>query len=152
MEPRWLIEGHNRRVATRKQRRRREKEKRHDYEIVYLDGEGNEVEPDETDIPSPRRRSASANGKTSKGSKSSGRRTRAPQPPSWKRVAKRGAIFAPLFIATVLLLGGKRMTLQAAVFQTLILLVFFVPFSYFLDSLMWRSHQKKLSRGSGTKR
>ncbi len=171
MEPRWLIgshfrprgrhhsrdeelpSGHNRLVATRKQRRRREKEKRHDYEIVYVDSEGNEVEPDETDTPSAGRRNASANGKTTaKGSKSSSRRTRTPQPPSWKRVAKRGAIFAPLFIATVLLLGGKHMTLSAAVGQALILLVLFVPFSYFLDSLMWRSYQKKQGRRPVAKR
>ena len=139
-------------MATRKQRRRREKDKRHDYEIVYIDSEGNEVEPDEADVSAPAKRSASANGKTSKGSKSSGRRTRAPHPPSWKRVAKRGAIFAPLFVATVLLLGGKKMTLSAALVQTLILLVFFVPFSYFLDSMMWRSYEKKQGRGPAAKR
>jgi len=142
-------------VATRKQRRRREKEKRHEYEIVYLDDDGNEVEPDEVDTRDPAKRSASPKGKSSGASRtsgSSGRRGRTPQPPSWRRVAKRGAIFAPLFIATVLLLGGKRMTLAGAVFQTMILLVLFVPFSYFLDSLMYRSYQKKLGRGPAPKR
>jgi hypothetical protein len=144
--------GHNRSVATRKQRRRREKEKRHDYEIVYLDDEGNEVEPEEAEIRAPAKRSSTPAGKASKGYSSSGRRGRAPQPPSWRRVAKRGALFAPIFIATVLLLGGKHMNLAAALFQTLVLLVFFVPFSYFLDSFMWRSYQKKLGRGATSKR
>ena len=140
-------------MATRKQRRRREKEKRHEYEIVYLDDEGNEVEPDEADVRAPAKRSASTKGNSSRASSTtSGRRGRTPQPPSWRRVAKRGAIFAPLFIATVLLLGGKRMTVAGAVFQTVILLVLFVPFSYFLDSLLWRSYQKKLGRGTTSKR
>lgn len=148
MEPGGIIEL----VATRKQRRRREKEKRHDYEIVYLDDEGNEVEPDEVEIHAPARRNASPKGSSAKSSRPAGRAGRTPQPPSWRKVAKRGAIFAPLFIGTVLLLGGKRMTLAGAVFQTVILLVLFVPFSYFLDSLMYRSYQKRLARGSGSKR
>jgi hypothetical protein len=52
----------------------------------------------------------------------------------------------------VLLLGGKHMNFGAALFQTAVLLVFFVPFSYFLDSFMWRSYQKKLGQGAGSKR
>lgn len=139
-------------MATRKQRRRREKEKRHDYEIVYLDDEGNEVEPDEIDVRTPPRKTGTPNGKASRGSGTGSRRTRTPQPPSWKRVAKRGALFAPIFIATVLLLGGKRMTIPGAIVQTLILLVFFIPFSYFLDAFMWRSYQKKLSGGQTKRR
>ena len=139
-------------MATRKQRRRREKEKRHEYEIVYLDDEGNEVEPDEVDVGDAPRRNASQKGSSAKSSRPAGRAGRTPKPPSWRKVAKRGAIFAPLFIATVLLLGGKRMTLAGAVFQTMILLVLFVPFSYFLDSLMYRSYQKKLGRGAPPKR
>jgi hypothetical protein len=140
-------------VATKKQRRRREKEKRHDYEIVYLDDDGNEVAPEEVDARAPARKEPSRNGKSSaKRSQSPARGRRTPQPPSWKRVAKRGAIFAPLFVGTVLVLGGKKMTVEAAVFQTLVLLVFFVPFSYFLDSFMWRSYQKRQERGAPAKR
>ncbi len=36
-------------MPTRKQRRRREKEKRHDYEVVYMDADGNEVPSDEVE-------------------------------------------------------------------------------------------------------
>jgi hypothetical protein len=139
-------------VATRKQRRRREKEKRHDYEFVYLDSEGNEVEPDEDDIARPPRRASSSNGKAAaKGQRTSSRR-REPQPPSWRRVLKRGAIFLPIFIVTVILIGGKHINATAAIFQAVILVVFFVPFSYFLDSMVWRSHQKRLGRGPAPKR
>jgi hypothetical protein len=137
-------------VATRKQRRRREKEHRHEYEIVYVDDEGNEVEPDETTVRAPAKRNAS--GKSSGGKSSAGGGRRTPKPPSWRRVAKRGALFAPLFIATVLLLGGKKMSLAGAIVQTVVLLVFFVPFSYLLDSMMWRSHLKRQAGGAAPKR
>ena len=33
---------------------------------------------------------------------------------SWSKVIKRGAIFAPIFLATVMLLGGSKMTFMAA--------------------------------------
>jgi hypothetical protein len=139
-------------VATKKQRRRREKEQRHDYEIVYLDDEGNEVEPDEPEVRAPAKRATTSQSRSGKGS-SSTRRGRAPQPPSWRRVVKRGAIFAPLFLATLLLLGrGSHISYVEAVGQTLILIALFVPFSYFLDSMMWRSYQKKSGRSSTAKR
>ena len=34
-------------MPSRKQRRRREKERRHEYEVVYVDGEGRELDPEE---------------------------------------------------------------------------------------------------------
>jgi hypothetical protein len=142
-------------VATKKQRRRREKEQRHDYEVVYLDSEGNEVDPEEVQAHGPPKRNANgkSSGKSSSRSGSAGARgRRVPQPPSWRRVAKRGAIFAPLFIATVLLLGGKNTSLATAFVQTLVLLVLFIPFSYFLDSLVWRSHLKRTGGGTSVKR
>ena len=77
----------------------------------------------------------------------SGRGT--PQPPSWQRVVKRGAIFAPIFFATVLLLAGDSLKWQGAIVQTLFLLAVFVPFSYFMDRIMWRSQQKRLAKSRG---
>jgi hypothetical protein len=141
-------------VATKKQRRRREKGQRHEYEIVYVDDEGNEVEPEDAPVRAPAPRASSSRGKSGKSGKAAPlpRRGRAPQPPSWQRVLKRGAIFAPLFLVTVMLIDRKHMTLARAVVQTALLLVLFVPFSYFLDSLMWRSHQKRLGGGSAAKR
>ena len=61
---------------------------------------------------------------------------------------KRGAIFAPIFLATVMLLGGNKMTFQAAVVQTVLLIAVFIPFSYFMDRVVWRQQQKRLARGS----
>ena len=59
---------------------------------------------------------------------------------------KRARLFAPIFLATVLLLGGNRISFAGAVVQTLFLLAVFVPFSYFMDRIVWRSHQKRLAQ------
>ena len=39
--------------------------------------------------------------------------------------------------------------IAGAVAQTLLLLVIFVPFSYFMDRVFWRSQQKRLARSGG---
>jgi hypothetical protein len=115
-------------VATKKQRRRRAKEHRHDY--VWVDDEGNEVDaPEETSGKSPPRTRSGRN----------------PQAPSWQRTFKRGAIFAPIMFATVLLLSpGLPLTQKIA--NTLLIVGIFVPFSYFLDRLFYRSAQRRAAR------
>jgi hypothetical protein len=133
-------------MATQKQRRKRAKEKRHEYDIVEIDAEGNETVLSaselKTDTPSkPRAKPVAARG----GATSRSRRG-TPQPPTWGRVVKRGAIFAPIFLATVMLLGRGRITTAGAVVQTIFLLAIFVPFSYFMDRLVWRSHEKRIAK------
>jgi len=133
-------------MATQKQRRKRAKEKRHAYDLVEIDSEGNEtvLSATERKVDAPPR-SQSKKGETRSAAKSKlGRGS--PQPPTWGRVLKRGAIFAPIFLATVLLLAGNRLTFAGAVVQTAFLLAIFVPFSYFMDRLVWRSHEKRLAR------
>ena len=135
-------------MASQKQRRRRAKEKRHEYELVEIDAEGNE-----TVLTSSELRSESPpQGTTKKSQPKGGEKPRSgrgtPQPPSWPRVLKRGAIFAPIFLATVLLLAGSRLSFAGAIVQTLFLLAVFVPFSYFMDRLVWRSHEKRQARNA----
>lgn len=134
-------------MANQKQRRRRAKEKRHQYDLVQIDEEGNETVLSASDVKAeaPATRSTKQQGSRGTGGKSP-RGT--PQPPTWRKVLKRGAIFAPIFLAVVLLLGGDRMTFPGAVVQTLFLLAIFVPFSYFMDRLVWRSHEKRLAKTS----
>lgn len=117
-------------MATRKQRRRRAKEQRHDY--VWVDDEGNEVEPD----------GSPASGKPSR---SESRLAREPQAPSWRRTFKRGAIFAPIMLATVFLLSPD-LPLTTKITQTLLIVAIFVPFSYFIDRLFYRSYLRKQAR------
>jgi hypothetical protein len=128
-------------VATEKQRRRRAKEKRHAYDLVEIDAEGNEtvisaseVRSDEPRKAKPRERSAS---RTLRGTA---------QPPSWPKVVKRGLLISPIFFVLVLLLGGKNVTIVGALINAIFLLLVFVPFSYFLDSFVWRRHEKSRQR------
>jgi hypothetical protein len=132
-------------MANQKQRRRRAKEKRHAYDLVEIDAEGNETVLSATELKSEDgAKSPAKKSQPARGAKSRGRGTA--QPPSWPRVLKRGAIFAPIFLATVLLLAGNRLSFVGAVVQTLFLLAIFVPFSYFMDRLVWRSHEKRQAR------
>lgn len=131
-------------MATQKQRRRRAKEKRHEYELVEIDSEGNETVVKAAELKS----ADPAKAKTQKGGRAKAPRG-APQPPSWRRVTKRGLIFAPIFLATVLLLGGGKVTLLGAVVNTAFLLAVFVPFSYWVDRFMWRSYQKRQAKAQG---
>ena len=139
-------------MATQKQRKRRAKEKRHDYDLVYIDEDGVEQPVDRAEEPrKPTGRGTKATlSKTSATKQPSrrGRTAKAPQPPSWGKVLKRGAIFAPIFLATVILLGGNKMSFKAAVVQTILLIGVFIPFSYFMDRVVWRQQQKRLARGN----
>jgi hypothetical protein len=129
-------------VATKKQRRRREKEQRHEYEVVFVDEEGHEVDVE----PEPSARSTRAK-PTKRGS--SGRQ-RTLDPPSWRRSLRRGLIFAPIFLALILLLNGSRQGIAFSVINTVVLLLVFVPFSYFLDRVFYRTYQKRLARVDGS--
>ena len=132
-------------MATKKQRRRRQKDRRHEYEYVYVDDEGREVEVDE---PEP----AKGTGKqSSPRAVQVGSRT--VDPPSWRKTLRRAAIFSPFMLVILYLLKPEDSTAGTVVFQVLLLMVFFIPFSYFMDSLMFRLAQKRAAkaRGSQTK-
>jgi TRAP-type uncharacterized transport system fused permease subunit len=129
-------------MAKRKQRRRRAKERRHDYEYVYVDDEGREVEVEEPAAPAK-------NGKApAKGSDQAiVRGGRKVEPPTWRRTLRRAALFAPLMLVVVYLLQGSQRNVAAAVLQALVLMALFIPFSYFMDSMMYRSVQRRAARG-----
>ena len=133
-------------MATQKQRRKRAKEKRHAYDLVEIDSEGNETLLSASEL----KLDAPAKSPPEKGDARHGSRAKpprgTPQPPTWGRVLKRGAIFAPIFLATVMLLAGNRLTFAGAIVQTAFLLAIFIPFSYFMDRLVWRSQEKRRER------
>jgi len=113
---------------------------------VLVDEEGNEIPVD------PEERPAKAKAKSKPARRSSnGRAPRRPirevQPPSWRRVVRRGGLFAPLMFATVWFLSGDKLSLFDKVLQTLILLAFFLPFSYVMDRVAYRAYQRRLERG-----
>jgi hypothetical protein len=128
-------------VPSRKQRRRRQKERRHEYEYVYVDEQGEEVEVDPAEIEEPPVPRATAKPKPKQQS-APFRGGRQVPPPSWRRVGKRGLIFAPFMFVTLLLLDrGQSYDLLAI--NTAVLLAFFLPFSYVLDTLMYRVYVKR---------
>ena len=124
-------------MPTRKQRRRRAKEHRHDY--VWEDGEGNELDPQDPTPPKEGSRSRAAPARSG----------RVPQPPSWRRTLKRGLIFAPIMLATVMLLSSN-LTLTQQITQAALIAAIFVPFSYFLDGVFYRNYKRRLARREQT--
>jgi hypothetical protein len=131
-------------VPTKKQQRRRQKQMRHEYEEVYVDETGRELAAEEAEelvAAAPAKKASTA--KTARQRRQRGVRTL--EPPSWRKVGRRGLLFFPLMLITVMLLS-KNLTLVQQVFQTLLLMAFFLPFSYFMDMMMWRSYQRRLAR------
>ena len=139
-------------MATRKQRRRRAKSKRHDYEVVYLDDEGNEVEPEEvapTKSAKAPARAATAS-KRSASTPSKSRWMREPQPPSWSRAARRGLLFT-IVMVVILLVTNRQQTRIGLVAIAIVFIALIVPFGYYTDQFTWRGYQKRLAGKSGGK-
>jgi hypothetical protein len=118
-------------MASKKQRRRRAKEQRHDY--VWVDDEGNELDPE--DVPDDK----------TPGPVRQARGQRKAQAPSWTRTLKRALIFAPIMFGTVLLLSPHLST-TTKVTQTLLIVAIFVPFSYLVDRFLYRSFLRREAR------
>jgi hypothetical protein len=125
-------------MPSRKQRRRRAKERRHDYEFVYVDEEGREVEVDPDDAKAPKQRAERRAQPTTR----SGRTV---LPPSWQRVGKRALLFGPLMFITIRILEKKE-TLATSLVRTLFLLLLFLPFSYVMDTMLYRSYVRRTNR------
>jgi hypothetical protein len=134
-------------VPTKKQRRRQQKNRRHEWEYVYVDDEGQEVEVDPAELRRPkeerdRTRTGSA---TAARTNARGRSGRQIEPPSWRRVGRRALFIGPLFVIVMLLLNRDQPP-AARIAPAVFLLLFFIPFSYFTDSLAYRMYRKRLER------
>jgi hypothetical protein len=139
-------------VPTRKQRRREQKNRRHEYEYVYVDDEGHEVEVPEDEPPiktakgtSPAKQTAGKSPARQAGKQPARGAARKIDPPSWGRVFRRAAIFAPIMAIVVYYLQrGNDASILAIAFNVLALLLFFIPFSYFMDTMMYRNYRKRI--------
>ena len=133
-------------MPTRKQRRRREKGRRHEYEYVWVDDDGQEVEVDPSEL-----RAAKTEPKDGKAPRDKrGRPVRKIEPPSWRRVGKRALIFAPFMFAVVWILRPEGTAAASTVVNTVVLLGFFLPFSYLMDSIMYRSYLRRTGQAEKT--
>lgn len=135
-------------MATKKQVRRRQKERRHEWEEVYVDDDGNVVEAPEDDEPAAAPRS----GKRAQSSRPARSTGRTINPPSWGRVLKRGALFAPLMYVTVWLLAPDGSSVAQSLVQTLFLLLVFLPFSYAMDAMTYRMWRRRTGQTDAGKR
>ena len=139
-------------MPTKKQRRRHEKARRHEYEYVYLDDEGNEVpvEPSELRADGNGQRESKPRKGGNSGRSATGRGGRKVEPPSWRRSARRALLFGPILVVAMMLLN-RNLPLAQQIFPAVFLIAFFIPFSYFTDSLAYRMLQKRLARRDNPK-
>ena len=61
------------------------------------------------------------------------------------RTFRRGLIFLPVMFVVITVLS-KGLTVAQRLVQTGLIALVFLPFSYFLDGLFWRSYQRRASR------
>ena len=65
---------------------------------------------------------------------------------------RRAAIFAPILFIFVYLTGQDRLTVLGMLFNTLILVAFFIPFSYLVDTMVYRMMIRRYERDKAAKR
>ena len=143
-------------MPTRKQRRREQKSKRHEYEFVYVDEEGNELdEPPPELVEQEQRKKERTNGSkavAAKGSaqqkgKAGGRAWREPQPPSWNRAVKRaGLLGIVVFFLFSLSAGHASNRYVAALIPAVIYTALFIPFTYVIDRFAYRRWQARTAK------
>jgi hypothetical protein len=137
-------------MPTRKQRRRREKSFRHEYELVEIDPETGEERPvDAAALKAEKPKRERPPTQQPKARQRGGRAGREPQPPSWQRVWKRTLMFAPLmaiFIYWTQTSSKNGVSITQVVVNTAILIAFFAPFSYLVDSMAYRFYAKRAGK------
>jgi hypothetical protein len=131
-------------MPSRKVRRRRAKLQRHEYEYVMETEEGEEIV---VERPRPE---AVDDGKSAKTAVPRDRRGREVPKPSMGRVFRRTAIFAPL-IAVFVWWTSPDATTAGKITTIATLLLFFIPFSYLVDVLMYRVLSKRQQRAGSSK-
>jgi hypothetical protein len=125
-------------MPTRKQKRRELKAQRHDYEFVYLDGEGNELDevPEELEQPKKERSNGSNKQVAAKKGQPAQRGMRQPPQPSWNRAIKRGTMLGVVVLVLLSLMskGHPARVIPLGVAYTLA----FIPFTYYIDRFAYR--------------
>jgi hypothetical protein len=113
-------------MPSRKQRRRREKLQRHEYEYVIETDEG-----EEEILETPRALERTPGQKRE-------RQSRAPSD-------RRGAIFGPLLIVVTYITAPSLTTAQK-IFNAVLLIMIFLPFSYLVDLVVYRTLMRRHRR------
>jgi hypothetical protein len=133
-------------MPTRKQRRKMQKERRHEYETVWVDGEGNELEELPEDlVPAPEKRDGARPKSKATQQQRGGRAIRVPPPPSWQRAAKRALIIGAVIFVFIYLVGsrGGGHNLASALLLAVVYTALFIPFQYVLDRFAHNRWQRR---------
>jgi hypothetical protein len=135
-------------MPTRKQRRRSQKERRHEYETVWVDAEGNELdEPPEDLAEAPageKSNGTKPKAKAKTAPQRGGRSVREPPAPSWQRAAKRSLILGVVIFVFFYLAGSKgHHNLGSALLISLLYTALFVPFSFMIDRFAHNRWQRR---------
>jgi hypothetical protein len=146
-------------MPSRKQRRRELKAKRHEYEFVYVDADGNELDeaPPELLEQEEKEKKARTNGAKATTAKQPargsgrGRSGRVPPEPSWNRAFKRAAMLGAVVFALFALSASKSNNRYlAGLIPAAVYTILFVPFTYYIDRFAYRRYQAKLAAGDAT--
>jgi hypothetical protein len=140
-------------MPTRKQRRRELKSKRHQYEFVYVDAEGNELDeppPELLEEEEQRKRErtngAKAAAGAAKGKKQPPQRgaRREPPPPSWNRAIKRGLLLGGVIFALFALTAKNH---SAGALLAIPYALLYIPFTYYIDRFAYKRFQARTAAG-----
>jgi hypothetical protein len=125
-----------------------QKERRHEYETVWVDADGNELEePPEELAAAPAKRDG-AKPKASpkeKATQRGDRPIRVPPPPSWQRAAKRALIIGTVIFVFIFLVGSRngQHSFASALLLAVVYTALFIPFQYVLDRFAHNRWQRR---------
>ncbi len=141
-------------MPTRKQKRRDLKAKRHEYEFVYVDDDGNEVEaPEEGEAAPAKSRDGAKPAAKKTAAPARNARGRTPQPPSWQRAGRRAVILgAVVFVLFTFTARKGHNAYLTALVPAVIYTVLFIPFTYAIDRFAYRRYQAREQGGATPKK
>jgi hypothetical protein len=143
-------------MPTRKQRRRAQKERRHEYETVWVDEEGNELEepPGEAAVETRKRNDDRAKPKAKAQQQRGGRAGRVPPEPSWRRSLRRSIPWAVILIVLLFWLQSRAShpNYAALVPVGALYVLLFPVFTYYVDRSIYRRYLAKQQKAGGAKK
>lgn len=122
-----------------------QKERRHEYETVWVDAEGNELDEPPDDFVEPASREKRSDNKPKPQRPQRGARAgRTPLPPSWQRAAKRAGILGVVIFALFYLVNAKNghHHIASALVLAVIYTALFIPFTYYIDRFSYRRWER----------
>ena len=126
-----------------------QKERRHEYETVWVDAEGNELEepPEEPAAGAPEKRDGAKPKPNAKATQQQrgGRTIRVPPPPSWQRAAKRALIIGTVIFVFIFIVGSRNggHSFASALLLAVVYTALFIPFQYVLDRFAHNRWQRR---------